>query len=472
VRRSITTTPRPAGRAGASGSLVAARIRAALERVDPAWVGAFFVLFAIAVYVLSNGERRNFYNHFVWQADAYLHGRVEIPYRYDDGVFSNVYFQDVLPLPDRPGFALLPFPPLPALVLLPFVAVFGLATDAALVAAVLGAFNVGLCWRMLLRVAERRDAAVLGTLFYGFGTVAWYAAMLGSTWFLAHVVASTFLLLAITAALDAERRFTRAHRSLALVDPRQFVAGLLLGTAAVARLPVAFGAPFFMLVGGGGSLWRRSFSAGLGAVIPVGLLVAYNLATTGHVFHPAYEYLYETEYTPRPEFIHREWDIEDPRYIPQNAAIMLAWPPETPLSSDDECTDPAHPEYRQPPRGIDVLLDRTCPILRPDPVGMSLLLTSPAYLLALPLVARAWRRRLVAGAALAVVAIALVNLMHFSQGWVQFGYRFSNDFAPFAVLLVGAAIGRYGVRPLTLGLVGLSVLVNAWGVYWGVALGW
>ena len=26
--------------------------------------------------------------------------------------------------------------------------------------------------------------------------------------------------------------------------------------------------------------------------------------------------------------------------------------------------------------------------------------------------------------------------MHFSQGWVQFGYRFSNDFAPFAMILV------------------------------------
>ena len=39
------------------------------------------------------------------------------------------------------------------------------------------------------------------------------------------------------------------------------------------------------------------------------------------------------------------------------------------------------------------------------------------------------------------IAIAVVNLMHFSQGWVQFGYRFSNDFAPFAVILVALAAG-------------------------------
>ena len=103
---------------------------------------------------------------------------------------------------------------------------------------------------------------------------------------------------------------------------------------------------------------------------------------------------------------------------------------------------------------------------------MSLLLTSPAYLLALPVLRVAWRRRLVQGAALAVLAIAIVNLMHFSQGWVQFGYRFSNDFAPFAMVLVGLAIARLGMRPLSVALVAASVLINTWGVYWGVTLGW
>ena len=103
---------------------------------------------------------------------------------------------------------------------------------------------------------------------------------------------------------------------------------------------------------------------------------------------------------------------------------------------------------------------------------MSLLLTSPAYLLAVPLVLRRWREPLVQGATLAVLAIAFVNLMHFSQGWVQFGYRFSNDFAPFALVLVTLAIARYRVGVVTVGLVALSVLINAWGVYWGVTLGW
>ena len=129
--------------------------------------------------------------------------------------------------------------------LLPFVAVFGLATNGAVVAAVLGAVNVGLCW---LDAARRHARAatrpLLGTIFYGFGTVAWYAAMLGTTWFLAHVVASTFLFLAIgvasapTPSGRAGRRCRRCAPSSAWRRPSRgasLVAGLLFGTAAPAR---------------------------------------------------------------------------------------------------------------------------------------------------------------------------------------------------------------------------------------------
>lgn len=459
------------------------RLERALARVDPAWIGFFFVLVALVVYVASNPARQNFYNHFVWQADAYLHGQISIPYPVDSGPVANGYFQDVLPgpplgpvgatnpvIPD--GRALLPFPPLPAIVLLPFVAIWGLTTNAALIAAGIGAINVGLCWRMVRRVTPRRDVAALTTIFYAFGTVAWYASMLGSTWFLAHVVASTFLFLGITAALDAERRETltaaggRVFRLLGFIDVRQFLAGLLFGFAALARLTTILGAPFFVFVGGGGSFARRAVSAGLGAAIPLLLLLGYNFATTGHVFHPAYDYLRQTEYHPPGAPYDPKWGIEDVRYIPANAPILLFRLPLSPLNTE-ACADGAAPT------GLGVLADKACAVLQPDPVGMSLFLTSPAYLLAVPLTLfAATRRRIVAGAGLAVLCIALVNLMHFSQGWVQFGYRFSNDFAPFAMILVALAIARYRVSYLAVTLVAASVLVNAWGVYWGVVKGW
>jgi hypothetical protein len=430
--------------------------------VDPVWVGVALFIVALLVYVGSNPGRRDAYDHFVWQADAFLHGRAEIAYPVTDGPYRNDHFQDVLPVGD--GLAQIPFPPLPAIVLMPFVAAFGLGTNGAAVAAVLGAVNVVLCWVMLLAVTPRRSAALLGTLFYGFGTVAWYAAMLGTTWFLAHVVASTMLFLGLAMAIRSDTSSAGVEGARRGWFVRQSAAGLALGAAALARLTTIFGAPFFVLVGAGGSWPRRALGAGLGAAVPLGLLVAYNLVTTGSVVHPAYEYLYRAEYRPRPELVNPGWGIEDPRYIPQNAAIMLAWLPERPLLDEPAC------RAAQP--SVELILDRDCPPLRPDPLGMSLLLTSPAYLLAIPVLLRSWRSRIVRGAALATLSIAIVDLMHFSQGWVQFGYRFSNDFAPFAVILVALGITRLGTGLISLGLVALSMAINAWGVHWGVTLGW
>jgi hypothetical protein len=463
VSASISTGPENAAEAAPEGLGPGGWLEARLQRIDPVWVSVALFVAALVIYVGSNPARSDVYDHFVWQADAFLNGRTEIAYPVTEGPYRNSYFQDVLPTgPDR---AQIPFPPLPAIILLPFVAVFGLGTNGAAVAAVLGAVNVVLCWVMLLGVTPRRSAALLATLFYGFGTVAWYAAMLGTTWFLAHVLASTLLFVAIAIAVRADQdRLTRRgvppRRALA----RQFAAGLAFGAAALARLTVLLGAPFFVFVGGGASWLRRALAAGTGALIPVLLLLLYNVTTTGSVFHPAYEYLYQVEYRPRPELVNPDWGIEDVRYIPQNAAIMLGSLPERPLLDDPACAT----ERIE----LGALFERDCPLLRPDPLGMSILLTSPAYLLMLPVLLRSWRRRIVAGAALAILSIVIVDLMHFSQGWVQFGYRFSNDFAPFATILVALGIARLGVGWISVGLVAASIAVNAWGVYWGVALGW
>jgi hypothetical protein len=108
---------------------------------------------------------------------------------------------------------------------------------------------------------------------------------------------------------------------------------------------------------------------------------------------------------------------------------------------------------------------------------MSVILSSPAYLLAIPALRRFARSRLVTGAAIAVLLISVANLMHFSQGWVQFGYRFSLDAAPFALLLVATggeelvARRRWGSAVAT-GLIIASVAINWWGVIWTRLLGW
>jgi hypothetical protein len=466
-----------------------------VDRLPALLVGGGLVAAALAAYWLPGMDR--YYNHFVWQALAFLHGTAVIDYPVNAGGFpkGNDWMQDIYPLsqltgnPSTPG-ALLPFPPLPAIVLVPFVAVWGIETDIRAVSVLVGAVDIGIAWWALGRLPVSRRIRLATTIFFGFGTVLWYAAQLGTTWFFAHVVAVGFILAALGVALGADQAADdevdelapvpalvrsvadQLRRPLALLDRRQVIVGLLFGLACTARLPVLFGAPFFMLVGGGGTWVRRSVSAGLGTALPVGLLLLYNVATTGHVFHPGYDWQYQREANGYPTLNYNPaWGIEDPRYLVQNLGIMfLSTPaiapelaPETLGDGAPVCTDPGAT------RG---LFDKTCPLIEPRAIGMSVLLTSPAFLLAF-FALRSRRSRLVAGSYLAIVLIAIVNLMHFSQGWVQFGYRFSNDFVVFALPLVAVGMARRGgVRWLGFGLIAASVAINLWGVIWGNILGW
>jgi hypothetical protein len=500
-------------------------------------VGCALIAIALVVYTLSHPTR--FYNHFEWQALAFLEGQTAIRYPVAATATSpgNDFFQDVLPVSTTRG--VIPFPPLPAVVLVPFVAAWGLATDGQLIFAILGAVDVGIAWWMLGRLPIRTWVRVTATVFLGFGTVFWYAAQIGTTWYQAHVLAVGLALAAIGVAIGADRdaaereddleddleepdedAVAAAHGGLDLravvPDRRQFAAGLLFGLACASRLTIVFAAPFFLLVGGGGSWRRRGWSAAIGAGIPLAGLVVYNLVSTGDLFSPAYQHLYQLEAAfYQPLNYHLDWEIEDLRYLPQNVAIMFfslpVWHPTVVPMTLGNGAQLCGPDAA---RG---LFDPHCPLLLPRDIGMSVLLTSPAYLLALP--ALRWGfglSRLVTGAALAVLIVAIVNLMHFSQGWVQFGYRFSNDFAPWALVLVaiglervarwarpgGAGAGLAGSGPsaagrvsarggvpapdhptlpvawaaiglaLALALVAASVLVNAWGVIWGDVLGW
>ena len=474
-----------------------------VDRLPAVVIGAGLVAVAVAAYWLPGSTR--FYNHFVWQALAFLHGTAVI----DWPLPGNEWMQDIYPLSElngSPTGALLPFPPLPAILLLPFAAIWGLATDIRAVSVGFGAVAVGIAWWALGGLPVSRRVRLATTIFFAFGTVFWYAAQLGTTWFFAHVCAVLLLLLAVGVALRGDpgadgatraqdepaagtgwsgrpgvvRSTPRAVRStlwqlghpLSLLDRRQFLAGLLFGLACTARLTIVFGAPFFMLVGGGGSWLRRSVSAGLGAAIPVALLLGYNLATTGHVLHPGYEWQYQKEARDYEILGYdADWSIEDIRYLPQNLQIFLG------------ATPAVLPEFELNVYGQEgnelcvggaqrSLFDPSCPIAVPRAIGMSLLLTSPAYLLALAAFFRR-RSRLVVGSLLAVAAIAFVNLLHFSQGWVNFGYRFSNDFVVFALPLVAVGMARRrGVGWLGVGLIALSVAINLWGVIWGNILGW
>ncbi len=503
----------PPARAGATAP-VPARPAAILA-------GVVIVLLAFLLYAVSNPVHWNLYNHFVWQADAFLHGRAWFlfPVQAGGDLPANDYLRDVYPLltptgtPD--GRALLPFPPLPALVLLPFVAVFGLATDQEWIAIGLAAAGVGLAWWALGGLRIRTTVRALTTIVFATGTAWWWAAAVGSTWYLAHLVAADVALMAVGVALRHDRaapdtperddqvdeadddparaaahgggssgasgghagRLAAVWASAWPLDGSQVLAGFLLGVAVTARLPVIFAAPWLVLVGGGGTMLRRTASAAVGGVLPVAALLAYTYLTTGAFIHPGYDYQYRLEVAGYPTLgYHADWDVEDVRYIPQNLGIMFG---SLPRLLPDVLPDTLQYEPPvvacQPPAMRRHLFDARCPLAIPVDIGTSIVLSAPGLLLALFAVRRYGRSRLAIGTAGAVLLIAIFNLAHFSQGWVQWGYRFSLDFVPFLLPLValGAARPADGrPRLIAFALLAAGALINLWGVTWGSLLGW
>ncbi len=489
---------------------------ASRPRLAAAGIGLLLACIAFSVYWVSNPVHYDEYVHFVWQADAFLHGRAWFEYPIRDGLNTvtgaqfygypdNYYYQDVYPLTNAAGYqighVLLPFPPLPAIVLLPFVAVFGLFTDQQAVAILLGALGVLSTWWMLGGLRLRLSVRVVVTLVFATGTAWWWAAAVGSTWYFAHLVALNLAMLAVGVTLRHDPRaayestsdeegpdgdgvveegapsFLRRLWAAAWpLDRSQVIAGLLLGLSVTARLPLVFAAPWFIFVGGGGTRLRRMVSTGAGAFLPVTLLLVYTFATTGSFLNPGYEYQYQLEANGYPTLgYHPDWSIEDVRYIPQNLRIMLAEMPVVLPDVQPNTLGFGEPVYLcQAPDSQRGLFDPACPLAIPTDIGTGLLLSAPGLLLALLAYRRPRLSRLKVGATLAVVVIALFNLAHFSQGWVQWGYRFSLDFMPFLLPLVAIGAARIDGSPrrLSYALLGVGAMVNLWGVAWGRILGW
>ena len=262
------------------------------------------------------------------------------------------------------------------------------------------------------------------------------------------------------------------------LDRSQVLVGFLLGLAVTARLPLILAAPFFVAVGGGGTRQRRLASAAVGGFLPVALLLGYTYLTTGSLVHPGYDYQYRIEADGLPDAGLQPrlvrggsratcrrtcgscWE-RCPRCSPDTLPNTLGITEDVRL-----CTKPGAQRS---------LFDVDCPLAMPIDIGTSILLSAPGLLLALFAFRWRGRTRLGIGTAAAVVLIAAFNLGHFSQGWVQWGYRFSLDFLPFLLPMValGAARPSDG-RPRLLAIVLLVVggLINLWGVTWGQILGW
>jgi hypothetical protein len=212
---------------------------------------------------------------------------------------------------------------------------------------------------------------------------------------------------------------TAAYLLFAFGAERPLLAGLCLALGFATRTPLLLAAPLFVLEAvretgvaapRGAPLLARydvrrlakllaSFSLPLAAVLALSLW--YNAARFDSALEPGYRYL-SVAWASRIA----KWGLFDYHYLAKNLGVMLTSLPWLP-ADDGPLQVNAH--------------------------GLALWVTTPMYLWLL--VARRWTplsRELL----LCVALVALPTLFYQNTGWVQFGYRFSNDYAPLLFVLL------------------------------------
>ncbi|MBA3396117.1 MAG: hypothetical protein H0T89_26040 [Deltaproteobacteria bacterium] len=418
--------------------------------------------------------------HFVYQADAWLHGQVSVdrPLPNDDwAVVETVELVDGSQVSGRRlvtrrlfrsidgveldlaqikrslgHTAYVSFPPVPSLIMLPGAMLHGRAANDVIPTILIAALILPLAFSVLRRLA----AAGLSTrsltddlwlvAMLGFGSVLFFSAVQGKVWYTAHVVGVALALGYAWASIEARS---------------PLLAGLALGAAALTRTPMAFMFPLFLFeawrmaarhvaasdtpAGASASMNLRAGRAAMRRAlvkplvrfaIPIAgfaiLGMIYNQVRFGSPTEFGHSYLALGDFRPvRQQVQIEQFGLASYHYLERNLAVAFTLLPD--------------------------LLPRA-PFVQVSGHGVAMWVTTPLLLYVVwPRDKNALHRPLW----ITVALVALPSLLYMNSGWVQFGYRFSLDYMVFLMMLV--AIGGRPLRGTAKALIVAGIVVNLFG---------
>ncbi len=370
---------------------------------------------ATVAVLLVAGFHATPYDNYVLLADALRHGRVWIdwPGPYIDALHYNGRYYVIEA-------------PLPALLLLPAVTLFGTATNQSILAALLAGVATFAAWHIGRAFFVPVGARIALCAFLLLGTDLFWCATFGDVWFIAHVAAVAFTLLAVLELLGARRPWLVALFAACAVESRFTM--LLAVPVYAAMLCLGIGREGTR-ASGRSARWRAVGAYALGLVPVAGLWVAYNEVRWG----VPYDLGYAT------------WFHQDAAGSPTGSPFALRY-----VGYQLQSFFVQAPAYTP-----------TFPYLVPGFGGVALTWTSPGLLLAL------WARRpapLARALWAATLLCAAPNFIYYVNGFAQFGMRHALDFEPFLFVLMLLAAAR-GFGPLPAALCLYSMAAGAWGVW-------
>ena len=361
---------------------------------------ALFIV-AFLVYWATGEGHATFYDYYVRLADAFLHGRLYL-------LEHPSWLNELIPNPSGVGYYVV-YPPLPAVLMVPLVAIFGTGLNQTLFGLFFAAATVPLAYLVAKDIVGKLKPSmqvsskvyVWFAVLFGFGTIFWYLASIGSVRLIAQVISTFFLFWAL------HECFTKN---------RPLLVGLLVGASFWCRLPTALAIFFFAIF----AIWQQQqpdirgklksslpylIKLALGMGVFVVLNFAYNYARFGTIQDVGTWMI--------PGILDEPWfskGIFNFAYIPDNLVPFLTGLP---------------------------ILTSTAPFIQFPMTGLAIWVTTPAFIFALK---SKWRDSTTIAAWIAIISIALVIFTKGLSGW-GFGYRYAVDFYPFLFLLTVRGMG-------------------------------
>lgn len=396
----------------------------------------YIILFilSLAIYGGLFGQKlfsgHSIYNHYIYLADAFLHGRLDLegtpPNANDWANYNNKWF--------------VAFPPVPAVTMIPAVAIWGIETNDNIIAWLWSPFPVILLFLLLETLSKigrsprtKRENLIL-TILFGFGTVYFFTTVQGTVWYVAHTIGLVFLILYVLFALDGKR---------------PFLCGLFLALAYGCRPTMIFAFPIFLyeitrnyVNEDADSFWsyikivlkninyREFFKKALLFSIPLIIIIAawmiLNYIRFDNPFDQGYHYL-------RIRWSNRiaTWGLFNYHYLSRNICVILALLP---------------------------WFTRTFPYIQISRHGLALWFTTPNFLYVL---SPKNTKGLFWPSVISTILVAIPSLFYQNSGWTQFGYRFSLDYTIFLIMMI-ALNGRKFTKLFYLFFI-FAILVNLFG---------
>ncbi|HEY8206415.1 MAG TPA: hypothetical protein VIG99_02965, partial [Myxococcaceae bacterium] len=238
-----TSIPDGAGGPKRSSMGMAARLWASAYRVELLLFGAAFLV--LASFSSQRFLRQSEAPHFVYQAKAWLDGRLDLDPRTLPNLEDWACVRDVAGQKVRCEGPIRPtdrwyvsFPAFPSVVMLPFVAINGYQLNDTSLTVLAAALALAAFYSLLRLLSATGESPrepwenALLTVLLGFGTVFFYCSIRGEVWFTAEVMGVAFTCWYLRNAAGARKPLW---------------AGLFYSMAVLTRTPLLFTGIFFAM---------------------------------------------------------------------------------------------------------------------------------------------------------------------------------------------------------------------------------